>query len=149
VLRQYCEERGLGRITVNKVAYRLTPTTGPEPDVAFVRSDRLHILRPGYVDGPPDVAIEIISPDSVYRDYEQKRHAYEAAAVKEYWIIDPEEKRATFLTRGAAGFREQVMSSGMYRSEAIDGFYFDVSRLWQKPLPSTMAMVHALLMKDR
>src|SRR5438477_637029 len=83
LLRLYCDERLLGRVTVNKVAYRLTPSTAPEPDIAFVSIARSEILRRGYVDGPPDVAIEFVSPDSVDRGYEQKRRHYETAGVQE------------------------------------------------------------------
>src|SRR5207237_8646467 len=69
ILDMFVRHLRLGKITVNKVAYRLTDKRGAEPDIAFVRSDRLGIVRRGYIDGPPDLAIEIISPDSIDRDY--------------------------------------------------------------------------------
>jgi Uma2 family endonuclease len=69
----YVRHRRLGRVAVNRVAYRLGERTGPEPDLAFVRAEREAIIKHGYVDGPPDLTIEFISPDSVDRDYHDKR----------------------------------------------------------------------------
>jgi len=45
--------------------------------------------------------VEVVSPDSVERDYQLKRDAYEQAGVQSYWIIDPDEKRALFLVQVA------------------------------------------------
>src|SRR5947208_1710994 len=56
-LRLRVTERGLGRVTVNRVAYRLAPKTGPEPDIAVVLAGRESIIKKGYIDGPPDLAI--------------------------------------------------------------------------------------------
>ncbi len=145
VLGQFIEERKLGRLTLNKVAYRLSDRTAPEPDLAFVAANRLDRIKPGYVDGPPDLAVEIVSPDSVDRDYEGKRRRYEAAGVLEYWIIDPLESTATFLVREGDAFVEQVSSKHVYQSRVLEGFELDVRWLWQRPLPATMPIVRRLL----
>jgi len=145
VLGQFIEERKLGRLTINKVAYRLSDRTAPEPDLAFVAANRLDRIKPGYVDGPPDLAVEIVSPDSVDRDYEGKRPRYEAAGVLEYWIIDPLESTATFLVREGDVFVEQVSSEHVYQSRVLEGFELDVRWLWQRPLPATMPIVRRLL----
>jgi Uma2 family endonuclease len=36
----------------------------------------------------PELAIEIVSPSSQTRDYDEKPEEYLAASVREYWIID-------------------------------------------------------------
>ncbi|MEW6251044.1 MAG: Uma2 family endonuclease [Planctomycetota bacterium] len=145
VLGIYIDERGLGKLSVNKVAYRLTDDTAPEPDLAFLRTERLGLRKRGYVDGPPDVAIEIVSPDSVERDYELKRRHYEAAGVSEYWIIDPEERRATLLVRAGDHFEPAPPAADVFESRAIPGFRLDLRWLWQRPLPSPLATVQSLL----
>jgi len=145
ILRLFIEERGLGHLTINKVAYRLSARTAPEPDLAFVCTERLGILKKGYVDGAPDVAIEFVSPDSVTRDYEDKRRLYEAAGVAEYWIIDADERRATFLVRGPGGFVQAALDEAIFRSGVIGGFAIDTRWLWQRPLPATLPLVQAML----
>lgn len=46
---------------------------------------------------PPVLAVEIVSPESVTRDYRYKRAEYAALEVPEYWIVDPLESRVTVL----------------------------------------------------
>jgi len=43
--------------------------------------------------GAPDFIIEIISPSNAYRDYLVKLNDYRRAGVKEYWIIEPKDKK--------------------------------------------------------
>lgn len=145
VLMQFVEGRGLGHLTVNKVAYRLSDHTAPEPDLAFVSKKHIDRLKRGYVDGPPDLAIEVISPDSIERDYENKRGRYEEGGVLEYWIIDPMEQTATFLVREGASFVERQPEDHLYKSKVLEGFELDVRWLWQRPLPRTLPIVQRLL----
>ncbi|MEJ7756097.1 MAG: Uma2 family endonuclease [Nocardioidaceae bacterium] len=49
-----------------------------------------------YLDGAADLAIEIISPESIGRDRGEKFVEYEAAGIREYWLIDPERRQAEF-----------------------------------------------------
>lgn len=59
------------------------------PDL-FVLCDPEQIdQESGYVDGAPDFVAEVISPSTSAKDYIKKASKYEAAGVKEYWIIDP------------------------------------------------------------
>src|SRR5260370_5655412 len=73
----YVRRMKLGRIVGSRVAFRLNDRGGPEPDIAFVSKQRKGRIKTGYVDGPPDMAMEIVSPDSVTRDYYKKRDQYE------------------------------------------------------------------------
>jgi Uma2 family endonuclease len=104
----------LGKTYLLRVAYRIGSKRGPEPDIGVVLKTMESQRRRGFIDGPPALAIEIVSPDSVGRDYVQKRALYEAAGVQEYWIIDPDEERATFLrmrdgkVRGSAAERSHL-----------------------------------------
>lgn len=150
VLSEFTEERNLGRITVNKVACRLSDESAPEPDIGFIATSRLDRLRSGYVDGPPDLAVEIVSPESVDRDYEHKRAIYEEFGVREYWLIDPEEHVATFLELESGAFVERPPIGGVYRtSRELPGFWLDVRWLWQRPLPSVRRTVDLILSQPR
>lgn len=145
IIDLFIEERRLGRLTINKVAYRMTDRTAPEPDLGFVAAPRVDRIKSGYVDGPPDLAVEIVSPDSVDRDYENKRRRYEEAGVREYWIIDPLDSTATFLVREEGAFVERLPHDYVYQSHVLEGFEFDTRWLWQRPLPPTLPIVRRLL----
>jgi Uma2 family endonuclease len=57
---------------------------------------------------PPLLAVEIISPDSIKRDYRFKRSEYAALEIPEYWIIDPLEKKVTVLLLEEGLYEESV-----------------------------------------
>ncbi|MDW8290080.1 MAG: Uma2 family endonuclease, partial [Armatimonadota bacterium] len=69
---------------------------GRSPDILFVSQQNLHRLKPTYLDGPADLVVEIISPESEERDRTQKFSEYERGGVREYWLIDPEKRLAEF-----------------------------------------------------
>ncbi|NEO31869.1 MAG: Uma2 family endonuclease [Symploca sp. SIO3C6] len=46
---------------------------------------------------PPLLAVEVVSPESVKRDYRYKRSEYAALEIPEYWIVDPKEHQITLL----------------------------------------------------
>src|SRR5438552_4009153 len=73
LMHDFAQVRDLGKVYGSRVAFRLDDKNGPEPDIAFVRKRRLARVKRGYVDGAPDLAVEIVSPDSVERDYVRKR----------------------------------------------------------------------------
>src|ERR1051325_10680481 len=97
LLTFYVDERDLGKVYFSRVAFRLSEYHGPEPDIASVQKSRLGLVERGYVDGPPDLAVEIVSPDSIERDYQKKRKQYEKAGVPEYWIVDEMQQTVTHL----------------------------------------------------
>src|SRR5436309_1557602 len=76
----------LGKIYGPRSAFRLSRTHAPEPDIAFVRAERLHFWKESIFQGAPDVTVEIVAPDSVERDTTTKRATYEKAGVSEYWL---------------------------------------------------------------
>jgi Uma2 family endonuclease len=144
-MSEFAEETDQGECYYSRVAFRITDKRGPEPDVAFVSKQRLHIVEKGFVDGAPDIAVEIVSPDSVERDYDLKRSIYEAAGVQEYWIIDPDERRATFLRRQGERFVEVKPTNDRFESQVLRGFYLKVEWLWSKERPSIMAILREMV----
>lgn len=60
------------------------------PDLMVICHENLDELT--RYEKPPLIAIEIISPSSISRDYFVKRNRYEALGIPEYWIVSPEEK---------------------------------------------------------
>jgi Uma2 family endonuclease len=63
----------------------------------------------------PLLIVEVVSPDSIARDYRYKRSEYAALEVPEYWIVDPLEAKVTLLV-WEDGFYEETVLVG---SQAI------------------------------
>ncbi len=147
LISMYNEARDLGgEVFVNRFAFRLSKYRAPEPDVAFVRRGRLHLVQEREMRGGPDVAIEIVSRDSRTRDYGEKKRVYEKAGVTEYWIIDPLKNRVQFF-RLKQGRYELVPLDAyrIFRSEVLPGFWLDIEWLLGKPLPNAYSCLQQLL----
>jgi Uma2 family endonuclease len=142
----YVEAKDLGKVYGSRVAFRLAEQQGPEPDIAFVRKERLHLVQRGFVNGGPDLVIEIVSPESIERDYEKKRKQYQDAEVPEYWIVDEIEEKVTLLRLDLKGrYREVRMRNRTLHSEVLGGFWLRPEWLWQRPLPSRPAILAQFL----
>ena len=108
---------------------------GRSPDILFVRRENLHRLKDTYLDGPADLVVEIVSPESEERDRVQKFSEYERGGVREYWLVDPQKRQAEFYVLGEAG-RYVLMAkgeAGEYRSEVLSGLWLRIEWLWNPP----------------
>jgi Uma2 family endonuclease len=137
VLRSFVEVRQLGIARSAPFQMKLAQS-GREPDLLFVAQEHLGRLKETYLDGPADLAVEIVSPESVGRDRGVKFYEYERAGIPEYWLIDPQTKRAEFYQLTAANQYRLVQpdAEGIYRSAVLPDFWLRVEWLWQEPLPS-------------
>ena len=59
----------------------------------------------------PLLTVEVVSPDSVTRDYRYKRTEYAALGVPEYWIVDPLQAKVTVLQWQEGMYEETVFVS--------------------------------------
>lgn len=147
VLGLYVVSRGLGKTVLAPYVMKLASISrGREPDLIFVKHERLHLLTRLYLDGPADLAIEIVSPTSVKRDSKVKLAEYESAGIPEYWLIDPDHRTARFYELGDDGHYRQarIGTDSLYRSKAVTGFWLRVDWLWQEPLPNPLDVLRAL-----
>lgn len=134
-LSSFVEVHDLG--IIRPAPFQVKLERGREPDLLFLAQAHLARLKQNYVDGPPDLVVEIISPESATRDRGEKYYEYEAGGVPECWLIDPLRKWAEFYRLGALGLYEPIFSGreGLFHSEAVPGFWLRVEWLWQEPLP--------------
>ncbi len=138
VLRTFVETFELGVVLSAGFQMRL-PGSGREPDLLFVSRLRQGQFQRTFLNGPADLAVEIISPESIERDRQDKFIEYAAGGVGEYWLIDPEQSQAEFYRLAANGQYQLVPpdAAGHYHSDAVPGFWLAVAWLWQEPLPAT------------
>lgn len=115
------------------------------PDLLFVRTERLNIVKTAHVEGAPDLIIEIVSQDSVSRDWRDKYLEYETAGVKEYWVIDPLAKRVEAYTSGNNGKYMRIPEKKKRISSVVlPGFYLKTDWLWQPQLPNPLEVLKEL-----
>jgi len=99
--------------------------------------------------GPADLVIEIVSDESVARDRVDKFYEYEAAGIREYWLIDPRlgRERIDVYRLNAQGKYQAVLpdDTGRYTTPLLPGFSFDPDWLWQLPAPDLLPILVDLL----
>lgn len=118
---------------------------GREPDLIFIANEHMERLKSSYLDGPADLVVEIISPESAGRDRGDKFIEYEAGGVPEYWLIDPQRRWAEFYQlRGERYHLLYAGEQGEYHAHAMPGFWLRVEWLWQQPLPKVLEVLRII-----
>jgi len=102
LLAQHVKARRLGVVFGGHTGFQLTwnPDTVIGPDVAFVRKSRIppEGVPRGYWLGPPDLAIEIISPGDTLKEAKEKAEKWLAAGALMVWTLIPR-KRSVMVHR--------------------------------------------------
>ncbi len=101
----------------------------------MVLNEHLDRLTEQYLEGAPDLVVEIVSAGRRATERGEKFDEYEAAGVPEYWVIDPERKQAEFAQLNPQGVYQLVYSGseGVYRSQVLPNLWLRVEWLWQQP----------------
>ena len=140
VLKSYAFFHHLG--TVVQAPFQMKMEHGREPDILFITRNHTGRLKHTYLDGPADLVVEVISPESAGRDRGDKFYEYERGGVPEYWLLDPFTQRAEFYQLEAGRYRMiQVGAERVYRSRVLSGFWLNVDWLWQEPLPHPLEVL--------
>ena len=127
-LDRHVAANDLGEVLYAPVDIRLTPDNVLIPDIVYIASDRLHIIGPKTIDGPPDLVVEILSPGTRRRDLDTKRELYARFGVQEYWLVDPDARTVAILA--LAGNKFEPFSggeAGTITSRVLPGFTLTVS----------------------
>jgi Uma2 family endonuclease len=91
-IKEHADRHGLGKVYAAETGFILR--RGPDhvraPDVAFVRTERLpRDVRRGFFDGPPDLAVEVVSPSDPLSDVAAKVDDWLSAGTVSVWVVDP------------------------------------------------------------
>ncbi len=152
ILSLFVETYNLGWLRPAPFNMRLPDRNyGREPDILFVIKERLDLVKSSYLDGAADLVIEIVSPESVGRDRGDKFVEYEAAGVREYWLIDPDREQAEFYRLADTGRYRLIAfdDDGLFHSTVLPDFWLQVDWLWQESLPKVLDVIRELGLLDR
>lgn len=138
LLKFYLEETREALILRHPFVMKITPgSSAREPDIHIVLKERESIVKHTMTAGPADIVIEIVSPESMRRDYEEKFAEYQGGGVREYWLFDPIFKKASFYRLDERGqYQPAELKDDLFRSTFLPRFRLDTRVLWQNPLPT-------------
>lgn len=147
ILDAYVQRHDLGVVLDAPFQMKTRPDLpGREPDVLFIANEHRDRLKENHLDGPADLVVEIVSPESRLRDRGEKLAEYEMGGVREYWLLDPEARRADCYRLGEDGRYRMVdpEPGGIYRSLVLPGFWLKGDWLWREPLPPVLQVLKDL-----
>lgn len=110
------------------VITRRDPDSVRGPDIAYWCKGRLREIPVGYVEIPPDLIVEILSPSNTTRQILEKLCEYFAKGVRLVWVISPEDRTLTIYRKSDEGrlLHETAVVTG---EEVLPGFECKVSDL--------------------
>jgi Uma2 family endonuclease len=132
-LDRFVEENELGEVLFSPVDVVLTQRRVVQPDVLFISKARLDIIK-NYIDGVPDLAMEVISEGSWQRDRIEKKALYEQSGLPEYWIVDPDSETIEVfaLIKGVYQLHRRAVGAQTAKSKLLPGFGLSFKDLLSK-----------------
>lgn len=109
----------------------LSEDTILQPDLLYIAKDRRDIVR-SRIEGPPDLVIEILSPDTERLDRLEKLDLYARYQVPEYWIVDPKLQLFEFLINENGRFVVMPQSEDHYQSPRLPEIEIFLVPFWQE-----------------
>jgi Uma2 family endonuclease len=98
-LGQHVKANNLGIVFGAETGFKIAtdPDTVRAPDIAFVRRERIpkEGIPKGYWPGPPDLAVEVISPNDTYEEVEEKVAEWLMAGTAMVWALNPRRRTVT------------------------------------------------------
>jgi Uma2 family endonuclease len=131
-LGNFVESRKLG-VVLGEIGFVLAraPDTVRAPDIAFIRAGRVAGRVPGYFEGAPDLAIEILSPDDRPGYVRDKVAEWLEAGAGAVWVIDP---RGATVTVHLPRRKSSVLGDAdtLHGNGALKGFEVAVREIFAR-----------------
>ena len=128
-LQVFVRQNRLGIVFFSDTDVVLSDTDVVKPDLLFVSNERQDIVTHANIQGAPDLVVEILSPSTSSRDWNEKRELYAKHGVKEYIVMDPDEKVVwrLELTEGSLEIVETYREGDTVTLSTIQGFSIAVA----------------------
>jgi len=132
LLAQHVRDNGLGIITGSETGYKIgsNPDTVRAPDIAFVRRDRIPEsgLPDAFWVGPPDLAVEVLSPHDTVYETDEKIEAWLEAGAAAVWVIHPK-RRTVEIHQTGSNIRILTDKDSLEGNEIVPGFRCGVTEI--------------------
>ena len=129
ILGNYVEAEDLGEVWADSgFMLETNPDTVIGPDVSFTAKQRL-TDPPGYISGPPDLAIEVRSPGDRTGKVQRKATMWLDFATRSLWLVNPAKR--TVEVCHADGQRRLFHESDELVDDTVPGFRVRVSKIFE------------------
>ena len=129
LLMQHVKANRLG-VVGTEFGYKLEsdPDTLLAPDVSFVAQHRIRLSPEGYHSGPPDLAIEVLSPGDRKGYIDRKLLLWLGTGTRSVWLVDP--RRRTVEVVRSLNDRRMLHEDDELVDDTVPGFRVKVSEIF-------------------
>lgn len=145
IMNIYVEHKQLGEVLGSRATMHLAYCRKFEPDILFVRSEKLDMLRETQLEDSADMVVEIISEWTRDYDLREKRRAYQEAGIEEIWFIDDEERKLLIDRKRDSSYTTETITSGKAVSWIISGFFVEAEWFWKEKPPNPSLCLQKIL----
>lgn len=130
ILSQHVRANHLGKVcTEGGFKIESDPDTVLGPDVSFIAHDRVALSLEGYHDGPPDLAVEVLSPGDRKGRIERKLGLWLEAGTKSVWHVNTRHRTVEVIS--STGERRTLRETDELVDDTIPGFRVKVSEIFE------------------
>ena len=131
VMRAFVLEKQLGKCYIAPLDVVFDDFDLIQPDVMFISKERLGIVSK-FVDGAPELVVEVLSQGSIKMDRNDKMKAYRQNGVAEYWIVDYQKKtiEVYVLINGDYDMVSFADETGEIESVLLQGLKINLSTIF-------------------
>ncbi len=112
VLDAHVRAREVGEVLFAPLDVILSDTSIVQPDLVYLDPSRLSAISARGVEGPPTLAIEVISPSTTLIDRSAKHQLYARYGVPFFWLVDPEGRSLDAFVLGPLGYSLALRAAG-------------------------------------
>ena len=134
-LAGYILPKKLGVILDSSTAFKMKNGNKRSPDIAFFAKERLQgmaVLPSGYLEGAPDLAVEVLSPGNTVEEIEDKLTEYFENGSRLVWVIHPTQHYVLVYRSAHEPDRLLKGKDSLDGEEVIPGFSLAIADLFQK-----------------
>jgi Uma2 family endonuclease len=134
-LASYVLPKKLGVILDSSTAFKMKNGNRRSPDISFFAKERLQgmtELPSGFLDGAPDLAVEVLSPGNTVEEIHDKLVDYFENGTRLAWIIHPSEHFVLVYRSAQEPDRLLKSVDSLDGEDVISGFVLPVTDLFQK-----------------
>ncbi len=132
-LHRFVRENNLGYVFSSETGFIVErdPDTVLAPDAAFIAEGKLPggELPDGYLEAPPDLVVEVVSPSDSYQQVEKKAAQWLVAGAYVVWVVNPSTKSVA-VWRAPNQITYLTGDDELDAEPALPGFRIKVSRLF-------------------
>ena len=133
-LSRYVEDQQLGEVITLETGYLLA--TSPDlvrvPDLAFIAQARIHEIGDyvGYFPGAPDLVVEVISPNDLYTEVDEKVAEWLEHGTKLVFVVNPR-RRTVAVHRADGSVRILTVADTLDGEDVVPGWTLAVRDIFE------------------